>query len=421
MLHSILQRITTLGLSGILLAGPILVRAQDHALDHEPLQKSASLTFAEVLASALDNAPELLAAEARQGQASAYQNVGGSLFAGNPSLQASYIDDRTLSNVGLREIEAGVAVPLWRPGQKKQAQNLGRNYDAMYQSWLAYTEWQVIGRLREVLVALYQAETLLEFERATLAASEELLQLTTALFDAGDVPELDVLTVRSLVIDQRNAVYEAEAEVVDAERNYQIVTGLNVVQDSPFTEQAAPEQDIGVSHPWLSYLRANVDVAKATVDQVRQTSIGNPVLGFGFRRERGSRFDDSIDSLGISIDIPLGKSARAEANASDARRAEADLQVALQQARISLNQRLHEAEHTAYVTQQKLQESRTKETLSQQRWEMARLAYELGETDLYPVQMALLDLQATQKQRRSLEMELQALYSQMNQTLGIQP
>lgn len=422
MLHRILQRTGySIWIVMSMLVCSVVVKAQDHELDHQPLQKSSELHFEQVLSSALSNAPELLAASAREQQVSAYQSVGGSLFAGNPSLQASYISDRILDNVGLKEMEAGIAIPLWWPGQKQQSRNLGQHYDVLYQSWLSYTQWQVVGRLRQVLLDIQRAEILLDYERQSLTTAEALEQLATALFDAGEAPELDVLSARAMVLEQRNRVFEAEAELVDAERNYQVITGLNVVPATPLIETAKSNPEIPVDHPWLNYLRANVAVASSTVDQVRQRSAGNPVLGFGYRREQGSRFDDSIDSLGISIDIPLGKSPRVAADVSDARRAEADMQVAMQQARIGLNQLLHEAEHQAFVTQQKLAESQAGESINQQRWEMARFAYELGETDLFSVQRALQDLQATQKQRHSLELELQTYYSQINQSLGIQP
>ena len=77
--------------------------AAEHS--HTPLSKSEHLSFAEVFASAYDNAPELLSVPSRPDQADQYTQLGESLIVGVPSVQGSVIDDRALSSVGLREIE----------------------------------------------------------------------------------------------------------------------------------------------------------------------------------------------------------------------------------------------------------------------------------------------------------------------------
>ena len=399
----------------------IPVFAQDHAHDHQPLQKSPSLTYAQVFESALASAPEFLATSAREGQAAAYQAMGQDYFAGNPVLQTSYLDDSTLTDVGLMEFAAGISIPLWRPGQKQEVRALGQHVEAMFLSWQTYMQWQVAGRIRQTMLALQSAEAMLALEKQSLANSEALEKLSLALFEAGEVPELDLMATRAMLLDQRNRVYDAEAELVDAERTYQVVTGLNRIPSVPFQEAAVDSDEISSSHPWLSYLKTNVDVAKSTVNQVRSRSTGSPVVGLGYRRERGNRFDQYIDTVGISVNIPIGKSATVAAAVSDARREEADMEVALQQARINLNQRLHEAEHQAYVASQKLEETEAKVTLNQQRWEKSKLAYELGETSFYQVLMALEDLHSTEKERRSLELEIQLRSAEINQSLGIMP
>ncbi len=399
----------------------IPVFAADHALDHQPLQKSPSLTYEEVFESALASAPEFIATSAREGQAAAYKAMGQDFFAGNPTLQTSYLDDSTLTDAGLMEFAAGVSIPLWRPGQKQEVRVLGQHVEAMYTSWQTYTQWQVAGRMRQTLLALQSAESMLALEKQSLANSEALEQLSRALYEAGEAPELDLMATRAMLLDQRNRVYDAEAEVVDAERIYLIVTGLNRVPSVSFKETPVENDEITSTHPWLSYLQTNVDVAKSTVNQVRSRSTGAPVVGLGYRRERGSRFDQYIDTVGISVNIPIGKSATVKAAVSDARREEADMQVALQQARINLNQRHHEAEHQSYVASQKLAETEAKVTLNQQRWEKSKLAYELGETNFYQVLTALEDLHSTEKERRSLELEIELRNAEINQSLGIMP
>lgn len=409
------------GYSVALMLWIIPVLAEDHPLAHQALQKSPSLTYTQVFASAVASAPEFLATSAREGQAAAYQAMGQDFFAGNPTLQTSYLDDSTLTDAGLMEFEAGILIPLWKPGQKQEARVLGQHVESMFVSWQAYMQWQVAGRMRQAVLALQSAEAMLAFEKQSLANSEALEQLSRALYEAGEAPELDLLATRAMLLDQRNRVYDAEAEVVDAERTYQIVTGLNRVPNVPYQEAAAQSDEIASAHPWLNYLKTNIDIAKSTVNQVRNRNSGSPVLGVGYRRERGNRFDQFIDTVGISVNIPIGKSATVAAAVSDARREEADMQVAMQQARIYLNQRHHEAEHQAYVAAQKLAETEVKVTLNRERWEKSKLAYELGETNFYQVLIALEDLHSTEKERRGLELEILLRNAEINQSLGIMP
>lgn len=397
------------------------VSAQEHSLDHKPLQKSPSLSYRDVFESALSNAPELLALGAMSEQSEAYQALGKELFAGNPVLQTGYLDDRVLTDVGLMEFEAGILMPLWRPGQKQNAKVLGQHAESLFAAWHSYVQWRVAGRVRLILLSLQSAEAMLTFEQQSLANSESLEKLSRAMVEAGEAPELDLLATQSMVLDLRNRVHDAEAQLVDAQREYQVVTGLSRIPSSQYKESLAQNGELTSAHPWLSYLRTNVDVAKSSVEQVRGRSIGAPTVGLGYRRERGNRLDEYVDTFGLSLNIPLGKSGAAAMAVSDARRKEAEMQVVLQQARIMLNQQLHEAEHQAYVAAQKLQQTKAKVTLNEQRWNKSKLAYELGETNFYEVLMVLEDLHATEKQRHSLELEIQRRNVEINQSLGVMP
>lgn len=392
--------------------------AQD---DHEPLSRSANLSYEQVLDSAMQNAPEQLASESRRNQADRYGDLGSSWFSGAPTLEASYVDDSPMSSVGLRELEAGLQLSLWRPGERGQAQQLGQNYQMVVDAWQANLALEVAGRLRETLADIELADAMLEIENSATELTQDLLSLTRNLLAAGEVSQLDVMQAESLHLEQQNKLFDAEAALVDAEREYAILTGLNMRPTTLFREQQSDREEITPSHPLMQFVQANLQVARSRVDLVKRQVTGSPTLGVGVRRERGGRTDEYIDSLGLSFSIPLGKSAATGAAVSDARRDEAELEVALQRSRLMLNQRMHEAEHQLFVTRQQLNVSGNRAELAAQRLEMARAAYQLGETDILSVSIALQDSLRASQELRELELREQRLISEYNQSLGIMP
>jgi outer membrane protein TolC len=391
------------------------------ALDHQALQRSDSLTFQQVFDSALDNAPEALSTASRQEQLRQYDQLSRRLFPGQPVLEANFIDDGPLDAVGLRELEAGLRLNLWRPGERQQSENLASNLSDLYQAWQTNLTLEVAGRVRAALWALQQADEVLQLELEALAETEQFASLAAAQLAAGSVPESDLLRARSLVMAQQQAVYEAEAELVDAEREYTVLTGLAVRPTVLFQEQQSSASEISISHPLLQFLQANVELARSKVQQTRLQAGESPSLSFGVRRERGSSQVDYIDSLGIGLSFPLGRSPAAARQVSDARRDQADMQVVLQRGKILLEQQLHEAEHQLYTARLNLELVGQQAELSEQQWEMASLAYELGETDALAVSLALQDLLAARKNHQAVQLRLNRLISDYNQSLGLLP
>lgn len=390
-------------------------------LDHAPLEKNNHLAYADVFASAREVAPEALSTISRQDQAQQYGQLGESLYVGRPQLLTSFIDDAPLSGVGLMELEARMNFMLWRPGERRQARELGSNYDKLFSAWQQNFELEVAGRVRRALADLHLAESLLLLENEALTAAEELVALTTALLESGVISQLDVMQSRSLMLEQQKRVYEAEAGLVDAEREYTVRTGLTVRPGDDYVENQSSLDEISQDHPLLRYLQANIDVAGSSVQNIRRQAAGSPTVGVGFRRERGMSGEDYIDTVGLSFTIPLGKSPMVSTQVSNARRQQADLMVARQEAYIQLNRALHEAEHEIYVTRQQLEVNASQLELSRARVDMARSAYELGETDFLQVSLALQQLNTARKDLETLNQRLARLILEYNQSLGVMP
>jgi cobalt-zinc-cadmium efflux system outer membrane protein len=389
--------------------------------DHAPLNLSDTLTFNDIYASALQQAPEAMETSVRENQAVDFRRVGGSLIAGQPGLQMSYYDDGLLDDIGLQEFEYGVQVPLWRPGQKRDASQLGKSYEVQVEHWKNALVWTVGGRVRQVLGEIATAEADLVLQERAVADAERLREVTSTLFNAGEVARLELMQSESLLVEKQADLLQAQAAMVDAERTYTIITGLLERPAVTLTESLTNEEDIQETHPWLQYLRSNVDLAGALVKQSEHSARGNPTLTLGTRQERPDRFQDSISSVALQLSIPFGGKNFVSSRSSSARRDKVDAEVAWQNAWIELNRQLHEVEHDLFIMDQEEPLRRTQAELSRERFDMALTAFSLGEVTLAQVVIAQQDAQESDRALQMLLADRQRQITQFNQLIGVMP
>jgi hypothetical protein len=390
-------------------------------LDHEPLRTSSILNFESVYLAALGAAPEAPANSDRQQLAENYIALGERWITNRPSWQASYIDDGLLDDNGLREIETGVSVNLWRPGERSQAQYLGSSYQKRAEAWEGHFNWLIAGRVRMALANIVHAETLLALEGEATREAERLLEITTSLFENGAVPELDVLQVRSLLLEQHETELQAEATLVDADRSYSVLTALNIRPAQAHREQRSSLEDIQLDHPYLILLRSEIDLAQANIEKAKRAALGSPSLTLGVRRERGIRQQPYNDSFGVSFNVPFGGSAVVSAGTSSARSAKVDIEIRFAKALQQLTAELHEVEHELYLIEQTLELALERDELSQRHWEMSRAAFAAGENTLAQVVLAQQRAQSSSKKLQLLLIEQQRKITEFNQVVGETP
>jgi cobalt-zinc-cadmium efflux system outer membrane protein len=408
--------IATLGLIAFMAGG-----AQAQEIDHIHLSKSDTLLFPEILEQAMLQSPAYREIAARSEEAKSYENVGQSWIAGRPSVQLDYLDDRSLTNNGQTELTYGVALPLWRPGERDQIQTLGQNYSAQTSDWQRRFALDTAGKVRSSLADLHEAETLLALEQQATADAKELLRIVEALFNAGEVAALDVMQARNLLLAQQRNELDADAMVVDAERSYAVLTGLTVAPGSPHTETRIAAEEVAPDHPLLQFLQSSIDLQDSNIRKAESIAKGNPTLTLGSRRQKTNTYADYENALAISVSIPFGGKSFVSAAGSTARRAKVDAEVEYFTSLRELNAQLHEVEHQLFTLDQSLPLSEEQAALSRQQWDMARNAFELGETDMSRVVVAMQQARASSKEYETLSMQYQRLISESNQIIGVLP
>lgn len=388
---------------------------------HEPLETSATLSFAEIYTQALNNAPETLERDIRQQQADSYEAIADNWITQRPSLVMSYLDDNLLGNIGQREFDYAIQLQLRRPSERNSSRLLSNSYQEQTSAWDLALQHYIAGRVRNVLADITEAETRLALEQEATRNTEELLNITTTLFNAGELPRLDVMQVETLLLNQRQLVMETQAMLIDAERNYEVLTGIRVRPDYLYTESLTELDDIDASHPQLVILQSEINLAEANVLMSEASARGAPILSLGASRQRADVFQSSNDSIALSLSIPFGAPNIVASQTSAARRRKVDAEVLYQNTFRQLDLALHEVEHNLFLTTEAIALAEEKSELSEQRWEMSRTAFSQGEITMTQVIQALQEFMEAQKQSQLLLLRKERLITEFNQTIGVMP
>lgn len=400
------------------LSTPLLYSQQ---AGHEPLERSSTLSFEEIYAQALNNAPETLERDVRQQQAVSYEAIADDWIAQRPSFVMSFLDDNLLGNIGQREIDYAIQLQLRRPSERNSSRLLSNSYQEQTRAWEQSLQHYITGRVRNILADITEAETRLSLQQEATRNTAELLNITSTLFNAGELSRLDVMQVETLLLNQRQLEMETEAMLVDAERNYEVLTGLHVRPDYLYTESLTELDDIDSSHPQLLILQSEINLAEANVLMSEASARGAPTLSLGASRQRADVFQNNNDSLTVSLSIPFGAANIVASRTSAARREKVDAEVLYQNTFRQLDLSLHEVEHELFLTTEAIVLAEEKSQLSEQRWQMSRTAFNQGEITLTQVIQALQESLEAQKESQLLLLKQQRLITEFNQTIGVMP
>ena len=280
----------------------------------------------------------------------------------------------------------------------------------------------VAGRVRESLAELERADLVLASAVQAQEDANRLLDMTRRLQQAGSAAEMDVLQVESLLLAAEKQVLDADAMVVDAEREYQLLTGgLHMRPAQAHREVQSGEEEIGTSHPLIQLLQADLQISEAAILDAERQAKGSPSVQLGVRRERGAFAQPYVESVGLSVSIPLSSKRIVNASTSHARASRTEAEVALINQLRSLTQQLHEVEHQLHTLEQALPLSERDRDLSQRQMQMAETAFINGEADMIHVIRVMQQARNADYEFNQLQQQQQHLISQYNQIIGVLP
>lgn len=421
------RRLSSALVLGLLLVGSALdaqelpAAAAFHDPDeHAPLAVDVTMSLADAVEAAYSVYPSIPEVAARDQEAAAWERRGSSLIAGRPQLLVRYQSDRLGDDFGLEEIESGLQLPIWRPGERRSTRALGAELDAASVALRNVLRWEVAGRVRNVVWDMALAEGRLDIAGMRVDIANRLAASIERRHELGDVALGDLLLAQGEALSARTDLADARAALVDAERDYESLTGLD--RRPRFGAEARSVlSGIDEGHPALAFASAEVARARAAEEVARRSARTSPTVTIGPRRERSTFALPYEDSIGVTVTVPFGGGSHVATQTAAAGRETATAVSTRLRLLRDLDLALHEARHGMEVMQSNLANARDRLALAERSYAMGETAYESGETGMQ--ELLLLQRQLLDARQKALDYEiaLHRLTASYNQAVGDLP
>jgi outer membrane protein TolC len=208
-----------------------------------------------------------------------------------------------------------------------------------------------------------------------------------------------------------------EAEYMDAIRLYRSFTGLETIP-AQIDEATSELQEIEQDHPALRRAMDHLAESSASTEVVRQRTNARPRLDLFWRGFRGDSRSPDVNALGIGFALPLGKSPRREPEVAKAYEEYAAAEAELLETKRELNLQLHEANHVLHTTRERLENSDVIMKAATERFQLDKLAFELGEFSTREWLRRLSRLKNIERSHELLLIQQGAAIAAYNQAVG---
>jgi outer membrane protein TolC len=398
-----------------LLAGAATQAATGH--EEDELATDADLTLSSVLSAAVQRHPVrgLLTAEAATGEAEA--RYGSRWMPESTQVTGFHMSDRPFDDIGANETELAVSFPVWMPGEKRAQQALGEAAAVTRLSREAGFRWQLSGQVRQQLWDLRLARRQWQLAQEQEQRLQQVFEQVARFTDAGELSRADLLSTMQELAVWKAETIALEADYHDAARSYRALTGLPAVPEH--IEEALSEiTEPGPGHPALQFAADRMAEASAAAEAVARTSGYRPSLDVFWRGFRGDRTGPDVDALGIGFSVPLGKSPRKGPEIARAREAYAQAESEYLQAQRNVELQLHEARHQLETVRRQLSNSDEMVKTATEKYELDRLAFELGELSTNQWLRRLSEYREIERSHQLLQVQHGAAIAAYNQAVG---
>jgi cobalt-zinc-cadmium efflux system outer membrane protein len=392
------------------------------AISHAQPISNPPLTLPLAFAQAWERQPEAATLLQRRQASESLRQAASSWTPAPAALEASVRSDRFNRRQGAQEVEFGVAVPLWLPGERERSQALAdAQLDAVGRQALL-AQWQLAQSLREHWWTLLR-------EREDLRAALERLQSMQALASdvarrvkAGELSRADQHQADAAVLLAVAEQTQTQSRVIASEQALRALLGLRaeealLMATSPEPEPAADAP----AHPLLGALEAKALTARSAAALARAQVRASPELTLLHTRDRSVRGETSNGTVTLGLRFPLGSSDRNKAAvlSAGADQTEAEVLLARERERLVAEQRSAQAALAA--ARAVLSAAQDRARLADETRQFFDKSFRLGETDL-PTRLRV-ELEAGQAQRdlARARIDLSLAIATLRQRLGLLP
>jgi cobalt-zinc-cadmium efflux system outer membrane protein len=340
------------------------------------------------------------------------------------ALEAFSKTDRLNDNQGAYELEVGVIVPLWLPGERSGSAALADAEGAAIESRVSAAQLRVAATVRDAWWQWQRARVEVESARDQLDNTLRIAADVARRTKAGDLARADQHQADGAVAGAESRLAQAEAGLAAAQQHLRALAGqAPVAGDGAWlAPEPDPDASAGVKeHAALLELQDRAAVAERTAALASAQTRANPEILLGTTRERGISGESPQQTLTLGLRIPFGGGPRHDARIANARAEATEVQ-----ARLALERERLTADREA--ARVRVQASRTQLAAAERRAQLAResrgffdKSFRLGETDL-PTRLRIeAEAAEAERQAASSRIELAAAISAWRQVLGLLP
>ncbi|MBP6903344.1 MAG: TolC family protein [Burkholderiaceae bacterium] len=416
----LLQALPAVAMAAILATAPAGVAAQ------------GSNGLRQLFDAAWARQPEAQTLQARREAAQAQRRAADAWTPEPPSLEASHKTDRLHGNDGVREVEIGIALPLWLPGERLGSHALAQAEAAAVESRAAAARLRLAAAVREAWWAWQLRAVEVEIARSQLDGARRLAADVSRRVQAGELARADRHQADGAVATAEAGLAQAEAGLTVAWLQLGAMAADGAARAGPAPAapalaepepepSAAQLTDPAAAHPALVEGQDRSVLAERAAALAALQSRANPELMLATTRDRAAAGERYGQSVTLALRIPLGAGPRHEGRLAAARAdaAEAQAQLALDRARLRAEREASLARVAALRSQ--LAAALRRADLARETRGFFEKSFRLGETDLPTRLRVENDAAEAERQAARSRVELAAAISAWRQALGLLP
>jgi cobalt-zinc-cadmium efflux system outer membrane protein len=392
----------------------------------------APLTLKQAFDAAWSRQPEAQSLSARRETAVARRQSADSWTAEPPALEVATKTDQLNKNQGSREYVAGIALPLWLPGERSRLATLADAEAKATASRVLAAQLRTSAAVRETWWAWHRARIDYELAQERLNGARRLALDVVRRVNAGDLARSDQHQADGAAAIAEVALAETNSVLATTTQHLRALIGIvpgapgslgTEISNAGEPTPAVPADfaALDTSHPAVIEFLDRAEVARRGAELAEVQTRANPELTLATTRDRGMAGDPYQQTVTIGLRFPFGSDSRNRAKAGLARaeaieaegqlRLEWDRQIAdLEAARV----RVESARQQLAATDKRVQLARESKGFFEK-------SFHLGETDL-PTRLRI-EFEAAEAERQAARtrIDMAAAVSVLRQALGLLP
>lgn len=396
------MRYTPLIFVGLLLTQPVYAVSLRAALDQ-----------------AWEKSPQAQTLEAKRAESDAQGVAANSLLPGAPAIILGHRNDQLSNNAGVREWEAGIALPLWLPGQRDARQRQAKAGRVSLEADILALRLRLAGELREAIWQVRQVEAQIRLDEARAQTAKKLAEDVAKRVRAGELAKTDLNLAQNEWRTAQAAVLQNRNRLLQAQQAYATLTGTSVLPDD--SAESAQSKPLSDDHPLMEEARLAIEVAQAQVHVASQSRRDNPELELSTRRERGSLNDPYASTVALALRLPLATNARNLPLTSAAQTALTRAQSEYTRARLTLEYQLQQAVQALQAADQLLDLARQQRAAAWENLDLIQKSFSLGESDLFTLLRARTAAFEAEQAHNQQEIAQALSRARLNQAQGVLP